>query len=111
MSKRHRKHIDDYDPEDESGSDIIRDGQHVRVRMDMMDGMQRAVANQIAENDREVDHINAQLPKGEQRIESAEFVARELEGWRIGFRERCLPRFQHDQHNPYAWPINSARIY
>jgi chromosome segregation ATPase len=73
---------------------------------------------EIAENDRQVDYVNTELPKGAERLKSAELVARAIGAWRIDLadvvrisQELCLPRFQHDAHSPYVWPINSSRLY
>jgi DNA repair exonuclease SbcCD ATPase subunit len=72
----------------------------------------------IAENDRQLDYVNTELPKGAERLKSAELLARGIGAWRIDLadvvrisRELCLPRFQHDAHSPYVWPVNSSRLY
>jgi hypothetical protein len=66
----------------------------------------------VEANDREVDYINSQaLPRGAERLRSAELVARGLESWRTNqtdvvriTQELRLPAFKHDPHQPYAWP-------
>jgi hypothetical protein len=66
----------------------------------------------IEANDRELDFVNAhQLPRGAERLRSAELVARGVEAWRVNQQdvvritwELCLPAFKHDPHRPYAWP-------
>jgi hypothetical protein len=66
----------------------------------------------IAENDREIEHINASaLPSGAERLLVAELVARRLSGFvenwvnipRITTQLR-LPAFQYSGQSLYAWP-------
>jgi len=66
----------------------------------------------IEKNDREIEFVNTQaLPRGAERLLSAELIARDIEAWRVNqtevvriTRELCLPAFEHDPHRPYAWP-------
>jgi hypothetical protein len=70
----------------------------------------------IAANDREVAYVNAhQLPEGAKRILVAELVGRGMLGFMNNgveapsiVQELRLPAFHHDQHAPYAWPVDAT---
>lgn len=63
-------------------------------------------------NDREVRHLNTNLPIGAGRVLAAELVARRLDGYVVSgteikrLAELRLPSFQWSAHRPLAWPRN-----
>jgi hypothetical protein len=72
----------------------------------------RELLPRIAENDREIEYINAHaLPNGGKRLLEAELVARGLPGFfedgvhtpRI-VTDLRVPAWERDPHEPYAWP-------
>ncbi len=68
----------------------------------------RELLTRIVASDREIEYINRHLPAGAERLLVAELIARGLGGFpRNGTRiteELCLPAFEFDQHDSYAWP-------
>ena len=72
----------------------------------------RDLLPRIAESDKQIeDIINRSLPLGAEHLLVAELVARDLKGFASNSgdvpritRSLCLPAFQFDQHDPYAWP-------
>ena len=72
----------------------------------------RDLLPRIAESDKQIeDIINRSLPLGAERLLVAELVARDVKGFASNSgdvpritKTMCLPAFQFDQHNPYAWP-------
>jgi len=76
---------------------------------------ERRLAKLIPEldaNDQELKRINTQaLPRDAERLQSAELIARGLDGWKIGVNEvtritseLSWPRFEANPHDPLTWP-------
>ena len=64
-------------------------------------------------NNNEIASINAKLPDAAERILEAELIARQMRGFVENWvqatslvQELRLPAWDHDVHQPYAWPID-----
>ena len=69
--------------------------------------------NRIDNNNNEINAINNKLPDGGSRVLEAELIARDMRGFvENGIQatsivgEMRIPAWDHDVHQPYAWPLS-----